>query len=503
MVWTRFKQWYASLKSVEGIPLPDDGRSSVESTLSGRIGSALTLFGSVSPIFDPDMLRVLKLFSILNPDFSQYVQNLVNLGNTGHKITVEAKDSGRAEAALTRVNEAAQRLYPNGAGVDGLINAYLRQIAVFGALSSEDVVDLRARRVDQVAIVPVEEIRFRYLDGRYVPHQQPRAGFAHARSALGLIPLHPETYHYYALLTLENSPYAIPPGSAAVTAITGPQTDMLENIKYIAKKLGILGLISVACTPPPKLPNEDQNTYNSRAQKYLASVRKVFDNNFVKGLLVHFRDQKIEHTNVASDARGAYDIWKIVEEQVMSGLAMPPAFFGRTDSTTETYAGVVYNLLTSQVGNIQRLAKRRQEQTYRLDLRLGGIEVDGLSLGFNRAHALQPLAEAQAEKARVETVLLKAEAGIISPDEAAQELGYESAFDPELLSSHPEAANSMRRMKVGAGRALPTMTATFHFDRSAQRYRFVPQRIELNSVPVEVDTFVPVHRFASQKKKVA
>jgi hypothetical protein len=503
MIWSYFKRVVASLRRIGGIELPDDGRSSVESTLSGRMGAMLDAFDGVSPVIDFELLRCIELFSIHNPDFSQYVANIINLGNTGHQVTVEAKDSGRAEAALARINDAAQRLYPNGAGVDGLINAYLRQIAVFGALSSEDVVDLRARRVDQVVIVPVKQIRFRYLDGRYVPHQKIPLGAARPGASFGLNPLHPETYRYFALSTLENSPYAIPPGSAAVSAITGPQTDMLDNIKYIAKKLGILGLVSVACTPPPKLPNEDQDKYNTRAQNYLRSVRKVFDNNFVKGLLVHFRDQKIDHTNVASDARGAYEIWRIVEEQVMSGLAMPPAFFGRTDSTTETYAGVVYNLLSSQVGNIQRLAKRRQEATYRLDLRLGGIEVDGISLSFNRSHALKPLEEAQAEEIRVRTALTKARAGITSPDEAAQEMGYDHAFDPELLSSLPEAASSLRAMLVGAGHVRESMTATFHFNRSTGRYKFVPQVIELNGAPVEMETYVPVRKFVSVKKKLA
>jgi hypothetical protein len=498
MIWSRLRKWVASLKRVGGIELPDDGRSSVESTLSGRIGAALDSFGSVSPVIDFELLRCLKHLWLFNPDLSQYVSNIVNLGNTGHQITVDAQSSSLAEAALTRINESASRLYTNGAGVDGLINAYLAQIAWSGALSSEDVIDFRARRVAQVVLVPVEEIRFRYLEGQYVPHQQPRAGVLPSASSHGMIRLNPETYHYFALQTVESSPYAKPPASAAVNAITGPQTDMLENIKYISKKLGLLGLVSVACTPPPKKPNENDSEYNTRAQKYLTSVRKVFDNNFVKGLLVHFRDQKIEHSNVASDARGAYEVWRINEEQVMSGTAMQPAFYGRTDSTTETYAGVVYNLLISQVRNIQRLAKRRHEATNRLDLRLAGIEVDGLSLSFDRAHALNPLDEARAEQAVVQTALIKARAGIISPDQAAQEMGYESAFDPELLSSHQEAANSLQRMRVGAGRASESMTATFRFDRSSQRYRFVPQRIELSGTTVEAGENV-VHL----KKKVA
>ncbi len=497
----RFKGAWASFRRVGGVELPEGGRSSVE-PLSNRLIGSLEALGSVSPLIDFQMLACLKQLWIFNPDLSQYVSNIVNLGNTGHQITVEAGSDQRAEQAVKRVNETASRIYANGAGVDGLINEYLAQVAVFGALSSEDVVNFAGRRVEQTVLVPVEQIRFRYIDGKYVPHQQPGFGIGFVRSVLGLIPLNEATYHYYALQTVENSPYAKPPATAAVGILTGPQSDAVENIKYIVKKLGILGLVSVAVTPPGRKGNEDDSAYNSRAQKYLANVRKVLDGSFMRGLLVHFRDQKIDHSNVPSDARGSTEIFRVIEEQAMSGLAMQPAFFGRTDSTTETYAGVVYNLLTAQVANIQRLAKRRQEATYRLDLQLAGMDVEGISLGFNRAHALNLLQEAQAEQARVLTVIEKVKAGFISPDQGAQELGYDSAFDPSILSDSPELAGALQRAALGAGSAWRP-PATFRFDRSSQRYRFVPQRLELNGSPVEVETYVPTHKFLTVKKKAA
>ena len=493
------RKWVRSFRRFEGLELPDDGRSSVEGTLGDRIGSALDFFGSVSPVIDFEMLAVLKRLWLFNPDMAQFVANLVNLGNTGHQITVNASTDARAEAALTRVNESAARLYARSAGVDGLINQYLAQMAWSGALSSEDVVNFAARRVERVVLVPVEQIRFRYLGGEFVPHQQPATLAGLTRGAMGLIALNSETYRYFALLTVENSPYAKPPGTAAVASITGPQTDMLDNLKFIAKKLGILGLVSVACTPPPRKPNEEESAYQSRAQKYLRTVMKAFDNNFVKGLLVHFRDQKIDHANVASDARGAEGVWRINEEQVLSGLTMDPAFFGRTYSTTETYSGVVYKLLTSQMENMQRLVKRRMEATYRLDLRLAGMEVDGLSLAFNPARALKPYEEAQAEQIRQQMAFERCEKGVISPDQCAQELGYDSAFDPELLSSSPEVASPLQRARVGAGRAANVTTATFRFDRHAQRYRFVPPVIEL-SAGASVGAGHPDNVFSLKKK---
>ena len=111
------------------------------------------------------MLATLKRLWLFNPDFSQYVANLTNLGNPGHDLILNAKNAQAAESLTARLNELAARVYRNGAGVDGLLNAYLAQISWSGALSSEDVVDFTGRRVGQVVLVPVESIRFRFEEG--------------------------------------------------------------------------------------------------------------------------------------------------------------------------------------------------------------------------------------------------------------------------------------------------------------------------------------------------
>lgn len=480
--------YIASFRRVDGIELPSDGRSSVES-IPGQLGMQAA-FGSVLLPFSYDTLRKLKCLWLTNPDLSQYVANIVHLGNTGHTLTIDAANDSVAEAALNRINEASSRIYQNSAGVDGLINAYLAQIAIFGALSSEDVVNFPGRRVEQTVLVPVEQIRFRFIDGNYVPHQQPLnlIGFKRSQSqngVLGLIPLNPETYKYYAAQTVENSPYARPPAIAALEMIEGPQSDAMENLSWIVRKLGILGLVIVNLTKPKMKPGESDAEFHARAQKYLTAVREVLDGNFKKGLLVAFNDQKFEHANVASDARGSYEIFRVIEEQVMSGMAMQPAFFGRTDSTTETYADVVYSLLVAQVVNMQRLAKRRQEQTYKLDLRLAGIQVDDVSLQFNRTEARDEHRKAESEQIRQSVVLEKAEKGIISPDEAAQELGYESAFDPTLINGVQPGVAGGAGANLWAKRS--GFSAAFRFDRMSQRYRLVSSRLELAGASVEAE----------------
>lgn len=456
---------FATFRRTGGLDLPDNGRSS-EETIGSAMSAYSSLFGSVNPVIDFEMLKTLKMFWLYNPDFSQYVANIVNLGNPGHKLSVEAGSETAAEAAVNRLNETASRIYTIGTGVDGLINQYLTSVAWSGAISSEDVVNLRAGRVEKVVLVPVEQIRFRYnkdLDG-YEAFQQSNGIGRERDRLLGMIRLNAETYRYYALSTVENSPYAKPPATAAVQAILEGQVPIMENIRKMAKKIGLLGLTSASVVQPPRRPNETDVDYQSRAKAYLGRVREALAD-MSGGLVVGYRDQKLEHTSVTTGAAGVYDLNRISEEQVFSGLAAMPGFHGRTDSTTETFADVVYYLLTAQVANIQRVVKRRQERTYMLDLRLGGIDVSSISVDFNRTHSRNALAEAQTDEVRQRNVFEKVRNGLISPDEAAQELGYDAWHDPFGVSN---SSSLSKRIDL-------------KFNRSLQRYDFEPDRLTISN----------------------
>ena len=478
-IWDRFKIAYATFRRLGGIELPDSGRSSDE-TLHGAMSAYTSIFGSVSPVIDFEMLKTLKCLWLYNPDASQFVDNIVTLGNPGHSLSVEAASDAIAEKAVARLNESASRLYRHGVGVDGLLNQYLTSIAWSGAISSEDVINFAGGRVEKVALVPVEQIRFRYNKETdiYEPYQKTSglSGRQDRQHNFGLIRLNTETYKYYALSTVENSPYAKPPGTAAVEAIIEGQKPLMDNIRFMAQKLGLMGLVSAAVTPPPRKPNEIEDEYQRRATEYLQRVKAALDGNFNKGLIAPFKDQKIEHTPVTTGAQGVYDINRMSEEQVMSGFGMQPVFFGRTDSSTETFADVVYNQLIAKVGNMQRPAKRRQERTYTLDLRLGGIDVDSVTLSFGKAHSRNAKAEAETDEIRQRIVFDRVRTGLITPDEGAQELGYETWADAELLTGGMKPQERPQRQEQ-------KKTLTLSFDKASQKYVFRPETLTVGSGP--------------------
>lgn len=477
----RLRIGLAAFKGTAGIELPASGRSS-EETFGNMLSAYLSSFSTIQPVIDFEMLKALKQMWLYNPDFSQSIAHIVNMGNTGHQISIEAKSDATIAAAMARMDETSVRIYPNACGVDGLINQYLTSIAWSGAISSEDVVNIAARRIEKVVFVPVEQIRFKYNKDTdsYDPYQRATSLLnGNALNALGLNPLNATTYQYYALSTVENSPYAKPPATAAVEAILQGQVPIMENIRFMAQKVGLMGLVAVSVAPPPKKPGESEAEYQSRATAYIKSVKAALDGNLNKGLLVTARDQKVDHTPVTTGAAGVYDLNRMSEEQVFSATDDVPAFMGRTDSSTETFADVVYSFTTDKIANMQRPVKRRMERTYRLDFMLGGLDVDTVNLTFNKARSRNALQESQAVSTTQATVLEKVKSGLITPDEAAQELGYDNWFDPALIASGIPAQIVPPSLSRSFDTRETRKTITLAFNKDRQRYVYQPERIEI------------------------
>jgi hypothetical protein len=191
-------------------------------------------------------------------------------------------------------------------------------------------------------------------------------------------------------------------------------------------------------------------------------------------MMVKYEEQTFEHFNVSADARGGSDLFNQNEQQVFSGLGTQPALHGRTYSTTETYAGVVYNMLVTDSLNIQRLPKRRMEKTYKLDLFLQGIMVESISLNFNKTQSLNPLNDANVEKINIETAKMKVDMGMISLDQAAQENGYQEAFKrPEEIEQENETPDNVIPFQQSNRKTSKNkkQTAKFRFDKDTQQYR--------------------------------
>jgi hypothetical protein len=446
--------------------LPPDGRSSVDvgdigSGLLGALENMSAYYSYLEPTIPLNVLKYITLISIVNADLSQAVKNARLLGNNGHRIIITAKSTRIHEAAKLRLSDLARNIDPLSAGVDGFINMCFDQLMVPGALSAEAVIAPNMKSVEKVVTVPTFSIRFKYEDSQFRKYQE--TGNIGGKNWLA--PLNELTYSYLAIARAEGSPYAMPPFISALEPLL-MQKSIFENVKYMLKKIGLLGLNILTVARLQREQGESLEKWRQRNQTHINDVAKSVHNNYNKGILVLPEGQTCENKPLTQDARGVTEIIQAIEQQVFSGIGADPALFGRSYSTTETYAGVVYNMLLNSLGNMRRLIATFLEKVYMLDLTLNGIPVDNVKLLFNEDKRLDPNTEALAERYRLKNTLDKVNSGMIEPDQGAQEQGYESWYDEEKLKD----------LNVNPG----SETLAFQFDRGLQQYIHLKPAHELH-----------------------
>ena len=445
----------------------DAGRISRETSLD-----MLRRFAGDWTFIDPDIpahiLEAIERFTIIIPDFSQNARNIVNLGNTGHTLEVEAATERIIEQAEDRLNLLARNIYPYG-GTDGLVNKMLWDLAVFGTPSIEAVIQPDIKGVQKVVIVAHPEIRFKYdkEQDEYLAYQ--KAG----NSPDDYLELNPLTYYYSPLFQRRNSPYAIPPMLAALSPLLN-QLFMQENIRHVVKKIGLLGLIHAVLTTPPRKPQETEEQYLSRLKNYLSNVATDLTKNYRDGVMITYDEFELKHFPVTGDIRGVKDLFQMNEEQLSSGMGTDPAMLGRTYSTTETYAGVVYNKMIKEIDNARRITRRGIEKIYLLDLLLGGIPVEDVNLEFDPDAELKPAENAEIKEKERTSISGLYRDGIITLDEAREDLEYPPL---ETLETPPGPA----------GAPAQNIHAKFKFSRG--KYIFQHPRIcitKTNNVKAEL-----------------
>jgi hypothetical protein len=364
----------------------------------------------IDPRFPREWLRVIEKSVMLNQDLSQAHELMIDLGNTGHTVAVTGS---RSEEATQELQDLASIL-----DTDALVNSLLSQIALYGCISAEIVINPDMSGIKKVVRVPPPSVFFTYDPEKdiYLPWQLDVMGQE--------IQLNTDTYIYSPLLTIDGSPYAIPPFLAALSAVE-VQEEFKSELKGAARKLGLLGLMDIEADPPPKAPAETEKEYLKRILDYLQSFVDSISENIKKGIVAHFKNMKATHYSVSADAAGVKDIIELNNQWVLSGAKVQPSLLGRTTGSTETWATVSFAQFTSQLDNYRRLIKRTIERVYKTHLVLKGIDVDDVTVTFNPAPSINPDKEASVKKSDTETICQQYAAGIITLEEARIKLGYE------------------------------------------------------------------------------
>lgn len=426
----------------------------VTSAVLGDAGSPTSASGQIQALFGQykelayqlpwEVLDYVELLSTYNPDYSQAVENIKMLANSGHELIVDAPSDLRKRKVKTLLETKSRTIQEPHGGVDGIIDKLLDQAATFGAMCGEWVLSEDLSEVVDFVDLNPKVIRFFWdePEQRYVPYQKVSSKQAEDARKTGQatkgnhVKLNEVTFRYYAFDAAPGSPYGTPPFLAALSNIA-IQRDMVHNMAQIVKKIGLLGVIDLTIERLRPNPGESDAAYEARAGEYLDAYAQVAEDMVRDGGLVHFDDVAANTWQIGGNAAGATNIHKANEEMIFSGLKSMPSVQGRSYSTTETYAGVAYDIIIRNTRKYQRAAKRMIESGYWLMCQLEGEMPDKISLIFNENRSLNRQQEASAERIEIANAFMLWLMGILDQVGVAQRLGYSEPKTP--MEEPPES----------------------------------------------------------------
>lgn len=387
-------------------------RVSEDENASGYAGSAKSIFSNktIDPKYPRHLIPMIEMATVFNPRISQAVESFVTLGNTGHTLTVEGPEKDKALTELIRLAESIN--------TDQLVNQLILQILVGGAISIEMVINETITGIKAIERVPIRDIYFKLVDNEYRPYQWPNG-------IVQPIELNINTYRYIPIMTIDGSPYGTPPFLSAL----GPmevQNDFREQLRNVAKQLGLMGIFDYSVAEPEKKPGETEKEFYDRVINYLDTIADSVSKGLSNGLIVKFKGTELTHHETTKGFQGVADIIKQNEKWLMSGAKINPSILGESEGSTETWANIAYEQFIQQVGNYQRIIKRSLEDIYRTHLMLGNYKYHQVRVDFKKAlPPLNPSRDAEILEKKANAVAALVDREVINKAEARKIIGLE------------------------------------------------------------------------------
>lgn len=385
----------------------------------------------INPTFNRQIIPVIRRLCMINPDLSQALQNVVNLGNTGHKINFDRNVEDSVVAKMrNHIHNKHKNWAPGQAGANGVVNRMFAQTMISGALSNEWVIAPGMNTIDTVLMVNPEEIAF-VLDGtktRYLPYQirDMNMGISNVTGMDNLKKLNPLTYQYYALNGDGEAPYGFPPYMAALRNVC-TQDKMNDNIDYVVDQLGLLGFLSLLVQVPDQTTGESDQSYITKVNNYLDQASNQITKGLKEGVLVGIKDNhEVNFTSIGKDFNKVVELYKNNELQIGSAIKQDMTLMGRDYNTSESQITVIFTKMLSELRNIQNIIKTNLEFGYTLELRLAGFKFDYLNVSFDRSTIQDDLKFQQAQEYKIKNLKDLYIMGTISAVQFANEMGYEA-----------------------------------------------------------------------------
>jgi hypothetical protein len=365
-------------------------------------------YSFINPRYPREWLLTIEKAVFGNQDLSMVFELFIDLANSGHRVQVIGK---QAEEAKTEIDNLAARL-----NTDSLVNQLFAQLALYGAISIEVIVEEDLSGVQKVVRVPAHTIYFKYNEAtrdfepyQWIPPEDP-------------IKLNPNTYLYIPLITLDGSPYAIPPFLASLSPLE-VQEEFKVELRNLAKKIGLLGFFDIEIPKLEPKPTETETEYFKRLEEHLNKVAEQIAENIQKGIFLHYEGTKAEFKEIGGKASDVDKILAHINRWLITGAKAQPSLLGISEGITETWAVVSYEQFARQLQNYQRIVKRALEYIYKLHCALKGFDIEDINIIFNPVPKLKPEADIEAFTKKADAITKLIETGVITIDEAREMLG--------------------------------------------------------------------------------
>lgn len=415
-----------------GIPPP--GRVSVMD-LPNAFNDLQSELKSLKPLDYVEMAATIRKAYPYIQNLSLAISDLVQLTNTGHTIYFDPTvPPEKANLYRQDLLDSSKEWLDAGAGINSIINKMTAQIYVGGAISTEWVPSNDLDGIDQVAFINPEDIRFMYdtTRGRFKPYQLVRHGvWPNFQIDKQMIKLNPLTYRYFGMGGDSADPHGIPPFVAALEDL-GVQRDMIKNIQFIVKQVGLMGFIELILAKPDQQKNESEGAYSTRLTKLLTDSKRNLSAGTKDGVLVGFKeDHEYEFHSTTSNVGGLADVFGISQTLVAAGLKYSTSFMGNMGGGSETNITIIFTKMLSQLKNVQELVKSNLEFGYSLHARLRGFKFKNLTVEFNPSTITDDLKMQQAMEYKIRNYRVLYADGIINLQQYAEAFSYEKPDQKE------------------------------------------------------------------------
>lgn len=382
----------------------------------------------VDSSFRVEVIKLIRDLYKVNPDMAIALQETFKLANTGHSVTFPHNTEAESIKMRQHLKEASNRWSNYTAGIDGLVNKMIVQLCVGGAISVEGVPNEKLDSLATIIFIKPDTIRFkRENNGVYSPYQK------NTNSGLktDLIKLNTETFVYSGMYNDTDEPYGIPPFMASLDSFKS-QHDMLINFKTIMEQLGLLGFLEAKMLKPDPKANENTQAYERRLSRTLKDLKRNLREGMKDGIVTGFIDDHEFTMNSSTKDFGNTDkIWNINQQRVANGLGVNGNIIGASTANSEGSMGILLSKMISQLRNIQSIVTYVLNFLYSLELRLAGFNNKGMIITWSTSTIADDVKVQQARQYKIQNLDLLYKAGIISQEQYAWEMGYNSPDQDE------------------------------------------------------------------------